>query len=62
MKTQIYIWGNRRFEVCKIPKNKKKVGFLGVLAIPFILTLGTNWLYLLGVNVLFRIKPLWIFQ
>lgn len=62
MKTQVYIWGESRYEICAIPKNKKRVAFLGVLAIPFIVTLGTNWIYLLGVSILFKIKPLWLFQ
>lgn len=43
-------------------KNKFKVVALGVLAIPFIVTPFSNWVYALGVGVLFKINPLWVFK
>lgn len=43
-------------------KNKFKVAVLGVLAIPFLITPFSNWVYLVGLNLLFKINPLWVFK
>lgn len=46
----------------KPKKNKKKVGLLIGLAIPFLLTVGTNWIYLVGLKLLTKYRPLWIYN
>lgn len=62
MKTQIYTWGNRRYEVCAIPKNKKKVGLLGILGLTALVTPGTNPIYLGGLKLLTKYNPLWVYR
>lgn len=46
-----------------IPKvNRKKQLLLLVAFVPFFVTFGTNWLYFLGLQVLFKLNPLFIYQ
>ena len=42
--------------------NRKKQILLLVAAVPFILTIGTNWIYLLGLKMLSKFNPLWIYN
>lgn len=54
-----------RHPSCKLytpTRNKKKLAFLGVLAIPFLITPATNWLYVLGLGVLTKVSPLWVYN
>lgn len=49
---------------CKfyIPKrNKKKLLIIGILAIPFLVTPFTNWIYFLGIKTLFKLNPVWVY-
>ncbi len=43
-------------------KNKKKLGLLGILAIPFLLTPFSNWLYFGGLTLLQKLNPLWLYK
>ena len=57
-----YIWGNRTYNLYTPQKNKIKLMILGVLAIPFLLTPFTNGFYLLGLKLLFKLNPLWVYN
>jgi len=46
----------------KPKKNKKKLLLLGLAAIPFLLTIGTNWMYFVGLKLLTKFNPLWIYR
>ncbi len=40
---------------------KRQIGLI-IAFIPFLLTIGTNWLYFIGLHYLFKFKPLFIYQ
>ena len=49
-------------ELYKPRLNRRKQVLLLVAAVPFILSLGTNWIYLLGLKLLTKFNPLWIYN
>ncbi len=42
--------------------NRKKQILLLAGFIPFFLTVGTNWIYLIGLKLLTKFNPLWIYK
>lgn len=62
MNSETWTWGESNYELYQPIRNKKKLALLGTLSIPFILTIGTNWIYALGLGVLNKYKPIWIYQ
>lgn len=42
--------------------NGKKQAALLIATIPFLLTVGTNWIYFVGLKLLTKYNPLWIYQ
>ncbi len=57
-----YKWFGQEYETYTPVKNKKKLGFLGILAIPFLVTPFTNWAYLGGLAILSKLNPLWVYN
>jgi len=62
MNSQRWTWGESDFELYVPIRNKKKLALLGGLSIPFVLTIGTNWIYMIGLGILNKYNPLWIYR
>ena len=57
-----YTWGNFQGETYKPTVNRKRQVGLFLAFIPFFLTVGTNWMYFVGLKYLFKFKPLFLYQ
>ena len=60
-----YILTGYRHPSCKLYKpkvNRKRQIPLFLAAIPFLCTVGTNWIYFLGINLLFKLDPIFLYR
>jgi len=57
-----YKWGQGVYTLYTPQVNRKRQGLLIVAFIPFLLTIGTNWLYFVGLRILLKLNPLFLYK
>jgi len=57
-----YKWGDRSWEFYKPKVNRKRQIILVLSFLPFFFTIGTNWIYFVGLKLLLKLNPLFLYK